>query len=230
MTVHVTRSDIGKIAKLLIDAGQRVAIIGDRAWQASQDFGYGPSAAVSGATMALDDPAPTPVTTRPTNLLNARLRATLGQASDNASDLINLLAVLVPTQPNSRVVECDSCGAPKPIDTKGARRSSTDEIVANGWCASCYRLDARLTTIDTDTHHNRFYARYCRWCGMYKAEHRREPPLEILRIRHTHGRRVSIGDLNKHCPHCKELAKVKAKAQPVCPKCPHCQTIASTDT
>lgn len=235
MSSHVERSDIPDIATLLVTLGARLGQettrdgkqmpVGEAAWWASLDFQPGPRAAntdpgggnrwetdeTSGEVQPVPNDATGETATShdPTSLTHARYRALLGWLQDNADDLRRLLSTLLPPQPNTKVIDCAGCGAPKAIDIRKPR--DLTEIAAAGYCKSCHRDDKYLERIQTDKQGIRYYADYCRSCGSFKAEHGMEPPLELLRKRHVFGRRISVAEVEAACPHCKKKAKVDAK-------------------
>lgn len=227
MSSHVERSDIPDIATLLVTLGARLGQettrdgkqmpVGEAAWWASLDYQPGPRAAntdpgggnrwetdeTSGEVQPVPNDATGETATShdPTSLTHARYRALLGWLQDNADDLRNLLSTLLPPQPNTKVVNCDGCGAPKPVDAH--KPQDLDALAAAGWCRSCFRVDGHLERITTDRNGARRYASLCRWCGDFRAGHGAlEPPLAILRAR-LQGRRITPADVEKHCPHCK---------------------------
>jgi hypothetical protein len=53
-----------------------------------------------------------------------------------------------------------------------------------------------MVPIEKDRHDLRFYRDYCRWCGAFKAQHKIEPPLPLLELRHA-GRRITEADVAK---------------------------------
>lgn len=216
--------DLPKLAELLIETGQRLAAHGEQAWQASQDYAPGPRAAHSDADGhggnrwdEDDDGQVWPVPADPTgeqaarsdatSMLHAGLRVRLGLVERYVDEVRHLLLDLVPNQPNVRLTNCGECGGPKPTLKSPSQVKTAVDVVAEGWCRSCYRLDKRLEPIETDSQLRRYYREHCRWCGGFRAEHGCEPPLELLRRRHIFGRRISLTDIEASCPHCQARAK-----------------------
>lgn len=79
---------------------------------------------------------------------------------------------------------------------------SREELSRAGWCVSCYRVDKRCEPIATQVNKRTgktetVYADFCWWCGRFVAEWRDilgaqgMPPIELVRIHHTHGKRVT---------------------------------------
>ncbi len=102
-----------------------------------------------------------------------------------AETVLRILAVAIPVHPaelrNKRTGDLD------PITAADA--------AAAGWCMSCWRNDQQMVIIETKKSTGlRYYRDYCRWCGSFKAEHKIEPPLEILKLHHD-GRRISETDV-----------------------------------
>ena len=236
MSQRVERDDIPAIATLLVALGARLGQettrdgrkmpMGEAAWYASLEYQPGPRAANTDpgggnrwedATDGSGEKWPVPsdatgetaITHDPTSLTHARYRALLGWMQDNGDDLRRLLSTLLPPQPNTKVINCDGCGSPKAIDIRKPR--DLTEIAAAGWCKSCYRDDKHLRQIETRPDGVRFYADYCRWCGGFKADHKTEPPIEVLRVRHRDGQ-VPTAVIERTCPHCRSEAKKKRKA------------------
>lgn len=219
MTQHTTRSDISRLAKLLVEAGTRLGQhthrgghpmpVGEAAWFAALEFEQGPKATHpdSGTTGGHGDPTGEAAAgVDGTSLTLAQYRSLLDLADGVAGDLVSLLAKLVPIQPNTRVTPCGSCGAPRPGAAKRRPDMTAAELVDAGWCKSCYRDDQFLRLIDTrrDTG-QRYYRDYCRWCGGFRNDHGIEPPLAVLRVRHRDGQ-VSVAVVEEHCDHCRAKA------------------------
>jgi hypothetical protein len=80
--------------------------------------------------------------------------------------------------------------------------SSEEEVVAAGYCVSCWRNGKKLVERATDRQGRAIYAQYCRWCGDFIAAHRDVlgaqgmPPIELVKLRHD-GKRISSGRLAK---------------------------------
>lgn len=216
----MNRSDIPHLAILLVTVGQKLGQIGEQAWIASQEYAPGPRAqntdsdSTGGNRWDTDDdgtvwPIPADPTGEagtghdPTSLLHARYRSLLEWLADNADDIDRLLGQLVPHPPGVTVVGCKSCGALKPGK---ARKIDPTDVVADGWCKSCFRLEGLLEPITTDSAGRPYYRGLCRWCGGFKAEHGIEPPVPLLQLRHRHGRRISVADAERHCQHCQAKA------------------------
>lgn len=62
---------------------------------------------------------------------------------------------------------------------------STAQLIADGWCPSCFRNDKHLTPIAQGRYRDR-----CRQCGEYRAATGRDPSLQDLRIMHSRGKRL----------------------------------------
>jgi hypothetical protein len=63
------------------------------------------------------------------------------------------------------------------------------QLVADGWCPSCFRDDQHLSPISIRPSTGEpYYRDRCRPCGEWKAANREDPPLEVLRTRHRGGR------------------------------------------
>lgn len=230
MTQHVTRSDIPRLAQLLVEAGTRLGQhthraghpmpVGEAAWFAALEFEQGPKAArvdagTAGSVSLVDAD---PDDERPgysdptgeaaagldvTSLTLARYRGLLDWLDDNAADLVTLLSQLVPNQPNTKVTPCASCGAPRPAAAKRRPDMDAAALVEAGWCKSCYRDDQFLRLIDTRrATGQRYYRDFCRFCGGFKADHGIEPPLAVLRARHRDGQ-ASLTLVQQECSHCK---------------------------
>ena len=235
MSERITRADIPRLAALLADAGQRLGQhttraghsmpAGEAAWFASLEYQPGPRAAntdplAHGNRWETNDdtgevwPVPSDTTgdsaTSPdaAALMHVRYRALLDWLNDNAADLRNLIAQLVPAQPNTKITPCGACGAPRPVTAKRRNDLAAADVAQAGWCKSCYRDDRYLQPIEVDRSGHRYYAAYCRWCGGFKADHGVEPPLAVLRIHHQRSR-VSVAEIQKHCGHC--MAKAKSR-------------------
>lgn len=99
-----------------------------------------------------------------------------------------LVDVLLPPQPGTQLVQCETCGAPTHRPRKRDRRATELDVAIEGWCRSCYRDDQRLVPIDTDRRGSRHYNDVCSWCGRFRVAHRQLPPVAVIRYRHVHGR------------------------------------------
>lgn len=215
MSVRVVRSDIQRIAELLVEVGQRLGkttsrngipmAAGEAAWRAADEFAPGLRASSTGAgagghgtnlrdpdTLDLvpnDSTGEAAVHQDPTGLTLARYRSALGFLLDNALDLRDLLGDLLPRQPNTRIEPCSTCGTPRTVDSKRRRDLVDADVVNAGYCKSCWRNDKRLEPIQTRRPNGaRYYKEHCRWCGSFRAEWGIEPPLALVVLRHTYGR------------------------------------------
>jgi hypothetical protein len=228
---RIQRSDLGRIADLLVDVGQRLCQttsrdnrempVAEAAWLAALDFRPGSRAQHfdpdgKGGWRYDDEGEPIPadpvgeagITSDPTRLLHVRYRTLLGWLEDNAADLRDLVAQLVPAQPNTRVGKCGECGAPKPVAAKHRPKDLVGaDVAAAGWCKSCYRDGQYMQPIETNRDGLRYYKDHCRWCGSFKAEWGIEPPVPLLELRHRYGR-VTTAQVEQHLPkHLKRRAK-----------------------
>lgn len=59
------------------------------------------------------------------------------------------------------------------------------QLIADGWCPSCFRHDKHLAPIAEGRYRDR-----CRPCGEHRASTGGDPSLEDLRIMHSRGKRV----------------------------------------
>lgn len=237
MPQRISRADIPRLAALLVDAGTRLGQqtirdgrtmpVGEAAWWASLEFQPGPKAARTDPSTAggpslkdaeEDDERPghsdptgeAAISADRTAAAHAAYRALLDWLDDNASDLRSRLGELVPHQPNTEVSNCGTCGAPRPTPSKRRRDQVATEVVAEGWCKSCYKDDRYLEPIAP----GQLYRHYCRWCGDFVGEHGHEPALAVLQVRHQ-ARRVSTALVERHCPaNCKTKAKPADPGQP----------------
>lgn len=106
---------------------------------------------------------------------------------------------------------------PHPDEVKNRRTGDLDpvtaaDVAAAGWCASCWRNDQQMVPIEKDRHSMRFYRDYCRWCGGFKAQHKIEPPVALLELRHA-GRRITEADVAKAMKDAKPRKGKKSKKQ-----------------
>lgn len=232
---RIDRSDIPRLAEMLVTVGQRLGQTvvrngipmpgGEAAWFAAQEFEPGPRAATSDpgggnrwetddadeVHPVLSDPAGDAATsTDLTSLTFVRYRTLLGWLDDNAADLRNMLGSLLPPQPNTRVEACSTCGTPRPVLTKRRRDLVDADVTAAGYCQSCYRDDRYLESIQTNSAGQRYYKTMCRWCGAFKADYGIEPPLALVVLHHQYPR-VSAAQVEAHLPkHLRGRASAKA--------------------
>lgn len=232
---RIDRSDIPRIAEMLVTVGQRLGQTvsrngigvpgGEAAWFAAQEFEPGPRAAAvdpggGNRWEEHDDGEVHPVpadpagdaatTTDPTSLTFVRYRTLLGWLEDNAADLRDMLGQLLPPQPNTRVEACSTCGTPRPVLSKRRKDLVDADVVAAGYCQSCYRDDRYLEPIQTNRAGQRYYKAHCRWCGGFKADHGIEPPLALVVLKHTYGR-TTVAQVEAHLPkHLRGKASAKA--------------------
>ncbi len=84
------------------------------------------------------------------------------------------------------------------------------DAAAAGWCKSCWRNDQQMvpTTPPEGSGRLKRYRDYCRWCGDFHGQHKIEPPIELLRIRHAGGR-ISEQDVDKAIKAALQAAKPK---------------------
>lgn len=108
----------------------------------------------------------------------------MGRLDRDVDRARKLLDQLIPVQPNSRPGRCGECGAPRLVLRGAAKPQDDAALVLDGWCPSCYRDDHYLKPIDTDRRGNRYYTDRCRWCGGFRARHKTDPPLEVVRAHH----------------------------------------------
>lgn len=102
-----------------------------------------------------------------------------------AEVVLRILAVAIPVHP----------AALRNVRTGDLDPITAADAAAAGWCMSCWRNEQQMVIIETKKSTGlRYYRDYCRWCGAFKAEHKIEPPLEILRLHHD-GRRISESDV-----------------------------------
>ena len=94
------------------------------------------------------------------------------------------------------------CNPEKPKTLK-SRDMQLAQVAAEGLCVSCWRNDEHFTEIELRPEKNPhvkarpYYKDRCRFCGGWKAEHGKDPPVPILRIHHTTGRHVTTADVAK---------------------------------
>lgn len=99
---------------------------------------------------------------------------------------------------------------------------SREEVSRAGWCVSCYRLDKRCEPIATQVNKRTgktetVYADFCWWCGRFVAEWKDilgaqgVPPIELVRLHHTHGKRVTEAKVIEAMARISERAKDKRK-------------------
>lgn len=72
---------------------------------------------------------------------------------------------------------------------------STQGDIPEDWCRSCWRNDHHHTAIELRPNGTPYYAGLCRWCGLFKTEHKALPDLELLRLRHQ-ARRITTADID----------------------------------
>lgn len=221
----IGRSEIPRLAELLVEVGQRLGSTvtregrpmagGEAAWFAAQEFEPGPRAHTTDpgggnrwerdeATdevfpVATDTTGDTAVRRDPTALAFVRYRALLGQLEDLGHEVRDLLGQLLRPQPNTRVEACSTCGTPRPVISKRRQDVEANDVVKAGWCGSCYRDDKYLQPIQTRPSGEPYYRTYCRWCGGFKADWGIEPPRPLLALFHTYGR-VSVAQVEAHVP------------------------------
>lgn len=99
----------------------------------------------------------------------AELRALTDRLSSDMHRLLRLVEIAHPDQP--RVLRL--------------RDLSESQLVADGWCPSCFRDDGHLAPIAEGR-----YASRCRLCGEHKAATGKDPSPEELRIMHSRGKRL----------------------------------------
>lgn len=99
-----------------------------------------------------------------------RLDKLLNQADNVMRDLLAMQDEWLPKQ-----------GADKP----------TEEGPGEDWCRSCWR-DNKHCEPACDR-----YAGLCRWCGDFRAVHKTDPPMPILRARHR-GERITTAMVDRY--------------------------------
>lgn len=84
------------------------------------------------------------------------------------------------------------------------------DAAAAGWCKSCWRNDQQMVPVTPPEGKSRLkrYRDYCRWCGDFVGQHKIEPPLELLKVRHAGGR-ISEADVDKAIKAAKQAAMPK---------------------
>lgn len=60
---------------------------------------------------------------------------------------------------------------------------TTAQLIADGWCPSCFRDNRHLSPLAAGRYSDR-----CRPCGEYRARENQDPPMDALRIIHTKGK------------------------------------------
>lgn len=99
---------------------------------------------------------------------------------------------------------------------------SREELSRAGWCVSCYRVDKRCEPVATQVskrtgNTETVYSDYCWWCGRFIAEWRDIlgaqglPPIELVRLHHTHGKRVTEAKVIEAMSKVADRAKDKRK-------------------
>lgn len=83
---------------------------------------------------------------------------------------------------------------PPPSAVLSNKHLQLAQIAAEGWCVSCWRDDQNCTPIALRPSGEPFYKDRCRACGEWKHEHGQDPPLPILKLRHS-GRRITTADV-----------------------------------
>lgn len=98
----------------------------------------------------------------------AELAALANRLYSDLHRLVRLVGIAHPDQP--RVLQ--------------HRDLTAAQLVADGWCPSCFRDDGNLTHVAEGRYTDR-----CRVCGEHRAATHRDPSLDDLRIMHARGKR-----------------------------------------
>lgn len=85
---------------------------------------------------------------------------------------------------------------------------SEAEIVAAGWCRTCWLADQTWTVIPLDRKGFKRYRDACSFCGAFRAAHGIDPPKELL-VKHNQGRNLSEAEVNEAVKRAKKSKKGK---------------------
>jgi len=99
-----------------------------------------------------------------------------------------------------------------------AIRAERAKAAGGEWCQSCYRdgqYHEPVSFRSARSGGEAYYSGRCRWCGAFRSEHRIDPPVRLLRLRHE-GRRITVADVTDAIADERRLAaeeKTKAKSK-----------------
>jgi hypothetical protein len=99
-----------------------------------------------------------------------------------------------------------------------AIRAERAKAAGGEWCQSCYRDSQFHEPVSFRPERSGgepYYAGRCRWCGAFRAVHRMDPPVKLLRLHHE-GRRLYERDVLEAVAEERRLAtetKTKAKGK-----------------
>lgn len=82
------------------------------------------------------------------------------------------------------------CNPPTPKNLQ-ARDMQVAQVEADGWCGSCWRDDQHLEPVAEGRYRGR-----CRPCGDWRGENGADPPVPLLKLRHS-GRRITTAAVAK---------------------------------
>lgn len=185
--MSVTKADLHQLAAQLRLAGELLEANGETVWDTTKSWEPGPRAMNTdpggGNRWEDNDDVIDPIPNDPTgeaatdadqDTSHRDLRAALNTIATSSTDLLRLLQVATP-----RIPERDP------------QHLVNQQLIADGWCTSCYRDNGYLEPIGTKPDGTPYYRGLCKWCGEFKARNKKQlPPENILRWRHE-GRRIT---------------------------------------
>lgn len=186
-----TRADIPRLAGSLGVLGTVLEANGQRAWDVTQGWQFGPRKAPSrgetggggGEAAAEDRKAEQKMRQRAAEH-HAELRTDLAALDALVQSLLRRIDIAVP---------------PNPEDVKNRRTGDFEpwteaEIVLAGWCATCWLSCQAFSPIPTDRNGHKRYRSSCGWCGSFKSAHGIDPPKELV-AKHNEGRNITEAEV-----------------------------------
>lgn len=212
-----SRSDLPRLAGSLSVLGTTLEHHGLTAWDTMQGWEEGPrKAPVTGERgggiaegAEAEDRKDEAAQRRRAGKHHREFRADLAELDALVQRVLRKIDVAVP--PNPAELKNRSTGTFEQPWTPA-------EVEIAGWCSSCWRHEQTFTPIYVDPRGMRRWAGSCSWCGPVRAQHKIDPPLDLV-AKHLAGKNIGQAEFDEamarallaHAPKPKGRKKRKGK-------------------